>query len=148
MKYIKASPEFTDLDTAADGQKLLEDIKGRVRDEKPDVLVIDISECFLDYWGCAPLVEGCMDILHDAEGRGTKTIAIITTMNFGSKNSYASLFFKGTRFEGNSNRFPDIARKACQQTGIEFRIWVISDPNFIFTDLVSLGNPFCTLSSK
>lgn len=145
--YLKAAPEFVDLDSAEDGAGFVTHLINRVSDERPMSLVIDISNCFLDYWGCAPLIEKAIDILTDSDSQSVRTLAILTTMNYGKRDTYASLFFKGSRFEQLANNFLGSAFKACKDSNIEFKIWVVPASDFKFATLAALRNPDFVLSS-
>ena len=146
--YVKAAPEFTDLDTEVDGERFTQAIRVKVGESKPAELVIDISECFLDYWGCAKVVEGAMDLLRGSEGSNLNTLAFLTTMDFGMRKSYASLLFKGTRFEKDSKDFIAIAISACKEMNLELRIWIVPSKGFVYEGLSRLKQPNYILSSK
>lgn len=145
--YIRAAPDFLNLDTELDGRAFLAKIKSMAPD-KPFGLIIDISDCYLDYWGCSPVIEGAMGILSDSVENRIHSLAVITSMAFGSKAAYASMFFKGSRFETErSGNLLEVAFNACEEVSIELKIWVVP-PGFQFLDLVSLRNPTLILSSK
>lgn len=146
--YVKASPNFVDLDTDEDGKVFLAEVKKQWNEKPCSTLVLDISDCFLDYWGCAPLIEGAIDMLSDKGRRNVRTLAILTTMGFGERHTYASTFFKGSKFDNGSKDFLEVACAACQETCIEFKIWLVPITNFIFSDLAELRNPNFVLSSR
>lgn len=146
-KYIQAAPTFQDLDTEEDGKKFLESISTEIGEDIPDVLIIDIANCYLDYWGCAPLIDGCMKLI--GKSSSLRTLGIVTSMEFGLKQSYASLFFKGSDFEKNfqTNDFLSIAVQACTAASVELKIWVVP-PEFAFQSVDKLLAPKFVLSSK
>lgn len=146
--YVGSSPNFIHLDADRDGRAFAAEIARRVGVESPEILVIDISQSFVDYYGCGPVIVSAIEAIHDSTGVSNRTIAILTSMNYGAKARYADLFFKGTKFEKPSIGFLDIAYQVCQEMDIEFKIWVVPRYDFVYTGLGALKNPTLILSSK
>lgn len=148
-RYIQAAPVFQDLDTEEDSKNFLKTIAATIGEKTPDVLIIDITNCYLDYWGCAPLVEGCMKLIGGSSPISLRTLGIVTSMEFGLKQSYASLLFKGSDFEKSfqTNDFLSIAVQACTAVGVELKIWVVPQ-DFTFQSADKLLAPKFVLSSK
>jgi hypothetical protein len=122
-RLIRAAPTFEVLETVADGKRFADHIRETLKDRVPHQLVLDLTDTFLDYWGCNPIIECCLELM-DSHGQQARTITVVVnTLLYESKDQYSWAFFHNTgAHNGKAQRldYNAVAVDKCQARNIRF----------------------------
>lgn len=122
-KLIRAAPRYEVLETLADGQLFADHIRELIKADVPDHLILDLTDTFLDYWGCTPIVECCLELMN-SQGCQSKTISVVVnTLLYESKDQYSWAFFHnagGHNGNGSNLDYNAVAVGACQARNVRF----------------------------
>lgn len=148
-RLIRAAPEFEVLETIADGIRFSDRIRETLKDGVPDHLVLDLTNTFLDYWGCAPIIECCLELMNSLGGQAKTITVLVNTLLYESKDQYCWAFFHNTGVHNgaiNSVDYSAVAVDACKTRNVRFDLCRL-DSEGIAADQETPPPDF-TLSSK
>lgn len=132
MIYLKAAPEFFDLDHEDGGKRFSEKLKEiSQKESSAATIVLDFSgNVRLDYWGCSEIINTCVGILRERGISGERTIKVITSLRYAEKENYAWLFFNKSTFKtaenSSMNSHYEIAKYVCREQGLVFHVHKVS----------------------
>ncbi len=148
-RLIRATPTFEVLETIADGKRFADHIREVLRGDVPDQLVLDLTDTFLDYWGCTPIIECCLELMN-SHGQQARTITVVVnTLLYESKDQYSWAFFHNTGVHNGTGKSVDyntVAVDACKARNVRFDLCRV-DSGPVAADQATPPPDF-TLSSK
>lgn len=130
--YIRAVPEFEDLDNQRSGKEFGHKIRAACARHVPSAMVIDLTGAFLDYWGCSHVTDACIEVLQLKKSRDARKLSVITSYRHEAGAQYAMLFFYKSKFVSPDLRGDDYdaisaaARRVCKDNNLEFNVHVVS----------------------
>lgn len=151
--YVRALPDYEDLDSEQEGIKFAEKIKDLFTGKQINRLTVDLSGAYTDYYGCSPISDACISVLNNSETVQTRQLNVITSFRNELSAQYAMLFFYKSRLHQQPLAPEDYealskaARDVCKSHNLEFNVYVVSS-TFEYVSLDAMSLPDFVLSSK